>query len=575
MANDDSGRLGKPVMLSSPRTGEPRGFICCEWWCMGYWLSNGSLNQCVGSSPQGRGLGLFSSFARPSVLPRSRLVKLAWPIVIRFAKGMRHVDPSQLPEPPRAKLVKVNSDVLVVGGGLAGLATAMELSKLGLKIALVDGNGELGGRLIHVEGELGVKVSDYASKVKDELGDQALSGVVFDGFLEDAAVGHSLDGSRLFQFNYRVIVVATGVREVPLVFPGNYKVPMYTGLTYLKLAKDGLVKGEPIVYGTDEWGVAVAKSLVKAGLTPLIMDHAIQPRTGRPSDLSGLRAIMGAYISEAEVEGGRFRLRYQVPEGPKRFSEGEATGDALVTTVRVPAIELLAQLGAELVYDIVLGGIVPRHNWGGGVTGLSNVYVVGEVSGLIPISTIPIQARAVAYSIAATYGLVKPEEADQAVAKLREALVTSNPAALDAFNRLERGLHDVGYFQEPNVPEVPQWVSDLYFLDKADEQLVCFCEDVTLGDLLRVTREFTGLRGVKVTVLHDEVPKYRELKMPRMEYIKRATGLGTGACQGKLCMVTANLMLARLTQRKPGEFGLFRQRFPLNPMPMGTLGDAE
>jgi hypothetical protein len=34
-------------------------------------------------------------------------------------------------------------------------------------------------------------------------------------------------------------------------------------------------------------------------------------------------------------------------------------------------------------------------------------------------------------------------------------------------------------------------------------------------------------------------------------------------------------MLARLTQRKPGEFGLFRQRFPLNPMPMGTLGDAE
>jgi BFD-like [2Fe-2S] binding domain. len=114
-----------------------------------------------------------------------------------------------------------------------------------------------------------------------------------------------------------------------------------------------------------------------------------------------------------------------------------------------------------------------------------------------------------------------------------------------------------------------------YFLDKADEQLICFCEDVTLGDLLRVTREFTGLRGVKVTVLHDEVPKYRELKMPRMEYIKRATGLGTGACQGKLCMVTANLMLARLTQRKPGEFGLFRQRFPLNPMPMGTLGDAE
>lgn len=563
-------------MLSSPRTGEVRGFICCEWWCSGYWLSNGSLNQCMGQvNAQPHLMSFMSGLARPSILPRSRLVKVAWPIVVRLAKGMRHIDASQLPDPPKAKLINITTDVLVIGGGLSGLVTAMELSRLGLKVTIVEGNSELGGRIAELEGQGGLKVLDYVNGVKAKLTDGVLTGVVFDGFLEDAAIGHSLDGANLFEFNYRVLVLATGAREVPLVFPGNYKVPMYTGLTYLKLAKAGVIKGEPILYGTDEWGLGVARELIKLGLNPLIMDHAIQPRTGRLSDLKDLRTVMGAYISDVEVEGTRFRLRYQVPEGPKKFTTGEVTGDALISTIRVPAVELLAQLGAELVYDVALGGIVPRHKWSGEVIGLRNIYVVGEVAGIIPLSTIPLQAKATAYSIAAAYGLIKPEEADKAIAEFKNALVTSNPTIVDAFNRLEKGLHDVGYFQEPNVPEVPQWASDWYFLDKADDQLICFCEDVSLGDLLRVTREFLGLKEIKLNVLHDEVPKRRELKMPKMEYIKRATGLGTGACQGKLCMVTANLILARLMRRKPYEFGLFKQRPPLNPIPMGTLGDAE
>ncbi|MGC9227483.1 FAD-dependent oxidoreductase [Caldivirga sp.] len=576
MASEGQGRLSKPVMLSSPRTGEVRGFICCEWWCSGYWLSNGSLNQCAGQvNAQSSLIGFMSSLAKPSVLPRSRLVKIAWPIVVRFAKGMRHIDASQLPEPPKAKLINVTTDVLVVGGGLSGLITAMELSRLGLKVTIVEGNGELGGRNVELEGQNGPKVSGYVNEVKSKLTDGVLTGVVFDGFLEDAAIGHSLDGTGLFRFNYKVLVLATGSREVPLVFPGNYKVPMYAGLTYLKLVKAGVVKGEPVLYGTDEWGLAVARELVKLGLNPLVIDHAIQPRTGKLSDLKDLRTLMGVYLSGVEVEGTRFRLRYQAPEGPKKFTTGEVTGDALVSTIRVPAIELLAQLGAELVYDVVLSGVVPRHKWDGEVIGLKNVYVVGEVTGIIPLSTIPLQAKATAYSIAAAYGLVKPEETDRAIAEFKNALVTSNPAILDAFNRLEKGLHEVGYFQEPNVPEVPQWASDWYFLDKADDQLICFCEDVSLGDLLRVTKEFLGLKEIKINVLHDEVPKHRELKMPKMEYIKRATGLGTGACQGKLCMITANLMLARLMRRKPYEFGLFKQRPPLNPIPLGTLGDAE
>src|SRR5688572_9190826 len=40
----------------------------------------------------------------------------------------------------------VEHDVIVVGGGLAGLACAVTLSDRGLKVRVLEGSGELGGR---------------------------------------------------------------------------------------------------------------------------------------------------------------------------------------------------------------------------------------------------------------------------------------------------------------------------------------------------------------------------------------------------------------------------------------------
>ncbi len=39
-------------------------------------------------------------------------------------------------------------------------------------------------------------------------------------------------------------------------------------------------------------------------------------------------------------------------------------------------------------------------------------------------------------------------------------------------------------------------------------------------------------------------------------------------------MMTATLILARIFQKKPREVGIFKQRFPLHPIPMGVAGDA-
>ncbi len=67
-------------------------------------------------------------------------------------------------------------------------------------------------------------------------------------------------------------------------------------------------------------------------------------------------------------------------------------------------------------------------------------------------------------------------------------------------------------------------------LEDAEEELICPCEDVSLGDLLEDVKALTGgVKEIKVTVLHEETLEARNFRPPSMEKIKRTTGgLGTG-----------------------------------------------
>ena len=79
--------------------------------------------------------------------------------------------------------------------------------------------------------------------------------------------------------------------------------------------------------------------------------------------------------------------------------------------------------------------------------------------------------------------------------------------------------------------------------------IVCRCEDVTLGD-----------------VEHTLAIGYRTV-----EEVKRYTGLGTGPCQGKECMLACALLCARAGAAivEP-----FTSRPPVGPIALGALARA-
>jgi len=106
-----------------PKDGSPQGIFC----------ANGQCSQCL-------------------VLADGKQVKSCMELV---QAGM-HIEPViGLPELPRTEQVpemepvkNLTTDVLIIGGGPAGLSAAIELGKRGVSVILVDDKHRLGGKLI-------------------------------------------------------------------------------------------------------------------------------------------------------------------------------------------------------------------------------------------------------------------------------------------------------------------------------------------------------------------------------------------------------------------------------------------
>ena len=127
----------------------------------------------------------------------------------------------------------VETECLILGGGPAGLAAAIELGKAGVNVVLVDDKAALGGKLVlqthkffgSIEAcHAGTRGMDIGKKLEAEvrsfpsvrLWTETTALAVF----SDRKVG-VLRGSHYVLVRPHVLLVATGAREKSLVFKGN------------------------------------------------------------------------------------------------------------------------------------------------------------------------------------------------------------------------------------------------------------------------------------------------------------------------------------------------------------------
>jgi sarcosine oxidase subunit alpha len=450
----------------------------------------------------------YKTFIRP---------RKAWPLyekVLRNAAGLGKLPEHQAERTWRTEYRRRHADVLVVGGGHAGLAAALAAAELGADVVVVDEGPEPGGRLLWEGGH--EQARELAERVR-AAGVEVLSSAPalghFDGLVP------VWQGDTLHQVRAGQHIYATGAIEQPLVFPGNDipGVMLSSGARRLA-ALYGVKPGERAVVATaTDRGVWTALALQEAGVeivavadlreTPSpaadrLEHHGIEMLTGwTVVAANGRKVVTSAVLAPVDAQGATRELNCDL---------------LLVSGGDAPASSLISQAGGKTAYDTELGHFR--------VTDLpAGIHVAGQVAG------------EGAHTVARASG---------ELAGLKAA------AALGLARRGTAGReHDLAK-QITGCPHPPVAVPPAKAQgSERGKAFACFCEDVSAKDIHRGVEEG-----------YDSI-----------ELCKRFTTVTMGPCQGRMCALPSIRLMAEETGQTLEEVGTPTARPPWSTVPMGAL----
>ena len=199
----------------------------------------------------------YKTFIRPRRL---------WPVyekVLRRAAGLGRLPEHQDERHWRTEYRRRHCDVLVIGGGVAGLSAAIRAADLGADVVLCDEDVEPGGALLAEGGhERARRLAHRAAAAGVEILTRAPALGFFDGLVP------VWQGDTLHQVRAARHIVATGALQQPLVFADN-DLPgvMLSGGARRLAALYGIAPGRHAVVATvDERGLDDAVALLESGV---------------------------------------------------------------------------------------------------------------------------------------------------------------------------------------------------------------------------------------------------------------------------------------------------------------------
>jgi sarcosine oxidase, subunit alpha len=439
-----------------------------------------------------------------------------WPLyekVLRHAAGLGRIAKSQPEREWHTEYRRRHADVLVVGGGAAGLHAAIAAAEQGADVVLCDEGPEPGGRLL-AEGAHGHarELAERARAAGVELLTSAPALGAFDGLVP------VWQDDTLHQIRAGRVVYATGAVEQPLLFPGNDLPGVMLSGGALRLATlYGVKPGErAVVAAVCDRGLEAAAALHDAGVE-LVAVADLRDNGGTPGLNAlmrrGVRALRGMTVLEAR---GRDQVQ-GVVLGRPGASEGEgehAFGcDLLVVSGgSAPATSLLTQAGGRTGYDRQFGQFVLQEL-------PDEVYAAGEVAGAghLPDAEQSGGTAGAAAARALGFGDGEPMDGDG---------------------------HGRTVAQPPEVAVPPAVTSR-----RQGKCFACLCEDVTAKDI-----------HLSVEEGYDSI-----------ELSKRYTTTTMGPCQGRMCQLPAVRLMAEETGQSLEQIGTTTARPPWHAVPMGAL----
>jgi len=161
-------------------------------------------------------------------------------------------------------------EVLVIGGGRAGITASVEAAQTGDRVILVDEQAELGGRLLSAGWSdwLAGSIASLESAPDVRILTRATAVGHYDQNL--VLIAQRLEnGGRLWQVRAKRVVLATGAHERPLIFANNDRPGiMLAGAARTYCNRYGVAPGKrAIIFTNNDSTDDVAADLKRAGIT--------------------------------------------------------------------------------------------------------------------------------------------------------------------------------------------------------------------------------------------------------------------------------------------------------------------
>lgn len=297
------------------------------------------------------------------------------------------------------------AEIVVIGGGPAGLCAALSAAQSGAKVLIIDKNKKLGGQLVKQTHMFFGSEKQYASvrgidipeilinelfKYRENVNILAEATVV--GMFEDGVITVLEKEDNYFKIKPKAVVVATGAYEKFLSFPNNDLPGIYgAGAVQTLMNVYGVKPGNRVLMvGAGNIGLIVSYQLMQAGVEVKAIIDAAPKIGGYLVHASKIRR-MGVPIlvshTVKEARGKNFieeAVICQVDENFQPISGSEITFDVDVMCISVgltPLNELLAMRGCQMEYIPQLSGLVPvrKANY---ETSVENVFAAGDATGV-------------------------------------------------------------------------------------------------------------------------------------------------------------------------------------------------
>ena len=451
----------------------------------------------------------------------------------------------------------IETDILVVGGGSAGLSAARAAAEAGARVDLVDAGAAPGGQY-WMQDPVGPPATRQQREGAAATAAALKAGVaihhgaeVWAAFPGDVVHAHAADGD--IAFRYRAIIIATGAHDRVYPFPGWTLPGVMTAGAGQRLAKLGkTAPGRRIALaGNGAFLHAVAATLADLGARPdwLIEANAAEHAVRRLVAAHPTRWREALALAHASRKTANRRRGWIVTEalGAERLeairiaplsAEGEVQHARAETVEGIdallvgwgfrPMIELTALLRCRHIFDRDLGGWQCAVSRETGRTSVPHVYAAGEVTGIAGARPARLSGQLAGYSAAAELGHVDADLAARRLALLPKL------AAARAFGETLMRLYPVP--------------AGITALARADTVL-CRCEGVTRGEISAAlasgTRTVTGA--------------------------KFWTRVGMGRCQGRICGAATAEIVAAETGMPIEQAGFNTPRIPLRPVPLTSV----